>query len=279
METQTDGSTPAERRAHFTKLAARGYTQIRHILVQLPDTEPKRASVVGDMVHERKHHSLLLYILLLTTWPWLHDRDNPLEGKTWVEALSAEDVPDSPGALTWSPSTLSRTWADLEKRGLVVTKREGRALRVTPRREDGKADYEFPKGRRDRWNAYFSLPDAFWNDGWFAKLSLPALAMLLVVAKETNGKKHETWLTYDNCEAWYGIRRKSVQKGTTELIAAGLLHLRAETVKAPLSATGKTTRSWYSLTGDFGRTARAAQQTLAAAETKKRRKAEASPHA
>lgn len=269
MTTETETSSPAETRADFTRLSARGYTQIRHILVQLPDTAPKRASVLGEIVHERKHRALLLYILLLTAWPWLHDRRDPLEAKVWIRALDAKDVPDSPGATTWSASTLSRAWADLIKLGLVLTNREGRVLRVKPRREDGDADYEFPQGRRDRWNAYFALPDAFWRDGWFAKLSLPALAMLLVIAKETNSKD-EVWLTYDNCEEWYGIRSKSAQKGITELMGVGLLHRRTEMKKAPLSPTGRTTRSWYSLTGDLGHQARAAAQKVAAKETRKR---------
>lgn len=259
----------ADTRSDFTRLAARGYTQVRHILVQLPDTEPTRASVLGAMVHTRKHRALLLYILLLTAWPWLHDRRDPLEAVVWIRALDGTAIPNAPAATTWSASTLSRAWSDLKEMNLITTEREGRLLRVVPRREDGGADYEVPGGRADRWNAYFALPDAFWLDGWFAKLSLPALAMLLVVAKETNVKK-EVWLTYDNCEEWYGIRTKSAQKGITELIEFGLLHRRTELKKAPLSPTGRTTRSWYSLTGDFGHTARAAQQKLAAKETRKR---------
>lgn len=272
MPEQLDPVTPAETRADLTRLSARGYTQIRHVFVQLPDTEPSRASIIGALVHGRKHHALLLYILLLTAWPWLHDRREPLQAAVWLRALSADDVPDSPAALTWSASTLSRAWKALTDAGLVTTDREARLVRVVPRREDAREEYEFPRGRNDRWNAYFALPDEFWNDGWFAKLSLPALAMLLVIAKETNGKD-ETWLTYDNCDEWYGIKPKSAQKGITELVAAGLLHKRVELKKAPLSPTGQTTRTWYSLTGEFGHQARAARQKRAAKETRKRVKA------
>lgn len=262
-------ASPSDTRADFTRLSARGYAQIRHVLVQLPDTQPTRGSVLGRMVNTRKHRALLAYILLLTAWPWLHDRRDPLEGSIWLRALDASDVSHASRATTWSASTLSRAWNDLKDLGLISTAREGRLLRVTPRREDGADDYDFPGGRSDRWNAYFALPDAFWSEGWFAKLSLPALAMLLVITKETN-RTNEVWLTYDNCEDWYGIRPKSAQKGITELIGHGLLHRRAEMKKAPLSPTGRTTRSWYSLTGAFGHTSRAAQQALAAKETRKR---------
>jgi hypothetical protein len=254
----------------FTRLSARGYTQIRHVFVQLPDREQSRVSVVGPMLHGRKHRALLLYLLLLTAWPWLRERREPLEADVWIRALTASDVSDTPNATTWSASTLSRAWADLTELKLVVKKREGRLLRVTPRREDAGTDYELPGGRSDRWNAYFALPDAFWSEGWFAKLSLPALVMLLVVVKETNAKD-EAWLTYDNCDEWYGVKAKSAQKGITELIKHGLLHCRSEPIKAPLSQTGKTTRSWYSLTGHFGHSARAAVQKQSAKETRNRR--------
>jgi hypothetical protein len=135
-------------------------------------------------------------------------------------------------------------------------KREHRARRVIPRREDGTADYEPPAGRADRWNAYFVIPDSFWTDEIFAKLTLSGLAMLLVLAKETNLKK-ETWPTYAKGPAWYGISAKSVQNGVANLVKHNLIAVRTELVKAPLSKSGSTTRSWYTLTGDFGHQARA----------------------
>jgi hypothetical protein len=230
MITQSESATPAETRGMFTRLSARGYTQIRHVFVQLPDRELSRVSVVGPMLHGRKHRALLLYLLLLTAWPWLRERREPLEADVWIRALTASDVSDTPGATTWSASTLSRAWADLTALNLVVKKREGRLLRVVPRREDGGTEYELPAGRSDRWNAYFALPDAFWSEGWFARLSLPALVMLLVVVKETNAKD-EAWLTYENCDEWYGVKAKSAQKGITELIKHGLLNCRSEPIK------------------------------------------------
>lgn len=269
-------STPAETRANITRLSARGYTQIRQVLVQLPDADRPRNSTLARMLSERKHRPLLLYIMLLTCWPWLEDRREPLPGGFWVRALTA------PGAPTWSPSTLSRSWGELEELGLVTKpeKREKRYMRPTPRREDGAVTegggvaYDAPGGRSDRWNTYFALPDEFWTEEVFAQLTLPALVMLLLVAKETQSK-NEVWLTYDRLDDWYGIKSKSAQKGLTELRKAGLLHCRKEEVKAPLSATGSTTRMWYSLKGPFGRQARLALQSRAAKERRKRLKREA----
>ena len=219
---------------------------------------------MARVVRARKHRALVLYLLVLTCWPWLEKSREPLSAVVWVRALTAR------GGLTWSPSTLSRAWKDLEELGLIERTREDRLVRVSPRREDGSAAYEAPAGREDRWNAYFVLPDVFWEEEWFARLSLPALVMLLVVAKETNGKKSEVWLTYANAEPWYGIKEQTARKGLKELEEHGLLHRRMEKIKAPLSPTGSTVRIWYSLTGDFGREARRAMQKRATTARKNR---------
>lgn len=254
----------------MTRISARGYTQIRHILVQLPERDKPRASTLAKIMHERKHRALLLYILLLTCWPWLEKQWTPLEGKVWIRALTAK------GAPTWSASTLSRAWADLIELGLVEKQRENRLVRVAPRREDGGEPYDAPGGRRDRWNAYFSLPDAFWNEEIFAKLNLPALVMLLVIAKETS-RQSSVWFTYDSAEEWYGIKPKSAQNGLDELRRLKLVTRTIETVDAPLAPNGKTVHMHYALTGDLGHEARSALQARAAKAAKKREKNKKKP--
>lgn len=262
-ENTIESATPEDTRREMTRLAARGYVQLRHVLVQKPEGD-RRGSTLGTVVHMRKHRALVLYLLLLTCWPWLEKNHEPLAAGTWIRALTAK------GGLTWSPSTLSRAWADLEELGLIEERtREGRSVRVTPRREDGGAPYEAPGGRTDWANAYFVVPDGLWKDEYFAKLRLPGLAMLLVIAKETN-KKSEMYLPYSKADEWYGLSPKTVQNGLKELDKLGLLHKREEYVKAPLSKTGMTIRTWYSLTGDFGGDARASLQKRARSERSKR---------
>lgn len=266
MNEAANAASPAETRALMTRLSARGYVQLRHILVQLPDANKPRPSTVGRTVHERRHRALLLYLLLLTCWPWLEKNTEPLAAAVWIRALT----PPKGGGLTWSASTLSRAWLDLEEMGLLEKReRKGRASLVVPRREDGNAAYDAPGGRTDRWNTYFALPDAFWNDDVFARLTLPGLAMLLIVAKETSAKK-EMYLPYAKAPEWYGLSPKSAQNGLANLDEHGLLHKREETIVAPLSPTGSTTRVWYSLTGDFGSDARKAMQQRAKKERKAR---------
>lgn len=266
MDEATDAASPAQTREMMTRLSARGYVQLRHILVQLPDADKVRTSTVGRAVAERRHRALLLYLLLLTCWPWLQDNDAPLSSAVWIRALT----PPPGGGLTWSPSTLSRAWLDLEDLGLLEPRvRHGRATTIVPRREDGGAAYDAPGGRIDRWNTYFSLPDAFWTADIFAKLSLPGLAMLLIIAKETSSKS-EMYLPYSKARDWYGISPKSAQNGIANLESNGLLHRREEKIVAPLSPTGVSVRTWYSLTGDFGHEARRAQGARASKERKAR---------
>lgn len=248
----------------MTKLAGRGYAQFRHILVQLPDDDKPRASTLARMVTGRRHRELLLYMLLISSWSWLVKRDEPLAAGVWTRALTA------PRSVTWSPSTLSRSWKHLEDLGLIEKRtRENRLVRVTPRREDGQEPYSAPGGRDDPWNWYFVVPDAFWHDEWFAKLTMPGLAVLLVVAKETSNKK-ECWFTYNRMDAWYGLKPRTVQAGVKELRDVGLLLIREETVLAPLSATGKTTQAHYSLSGEFSYASRAAMQRAAQKDMKAR---------
>lgn len=259
-EPHSETATPAETREYMTKLSARGYSQFRHILVQLPDEDKPRASTLARIVTERRHRELLLYMLLVSSWTWLAENREPLSASAWIRALTA------PGGLTWSKPTLSRSWKRLEEMGLIEPReREDRLVRVVPRREDSAEAYTTPGGRDDRWNTYFVLPDEFWNKNIFADLSLPALAVLLVVAKETSYQK-ECWFTYKGMEDWYGLRSRTVQTGVKRLEELGLLKIRQQPVKAQLSATGMTIRSYYSLTGAFSHTSRTALQNTAQKE-------------
>jgi hypothetical protein len=181
----------------------------------------------------------------------------------WVRALTTTT------GLTWSPSTLSRAWTELQADGLITRRREHRLVRVEPRREDARADYAPPRGASDRWNTYFVLPDDFWHEETFGELSFPALAMLLIIAGETS-KKAEVDFAYDWAPDRYGLSPKSAQKGIKELEGRGLLHRREEWIPAPLSATGYTTRTHYSLTGPYGHKAREALKKKARTERARR---------
>lgn len=265
-------ASSSQTRAEFTRLSARGYVKIRDILVQLPDDEPERSSTVGWAVQNRRQRELVLYLLILTCWPWLHKREKPIAAQVWVRALTSTHK----NALTWSPSSLSRAWRALEKQGLIERERVGQGVRITLCREDGVSGeeqgslfYSPPTGQRDRRNTYFILPDLFWHDELFAKLTLPGLAMFLVIAKETS-QNDEAWLSLKDMPEWYGISQKSAQKGIRNLDDLGLVSQRRTSVSAPLSPVGYTTRVHYRLVNDFNRPARADLQLKTTVSRKER---------
>lgn len=270
--TTSDSSSVAtydEARAEVLRLTGRNYGIVRHLFVQHPRGSAVRPSTLGTLVNKRKHRALLLYLLLLTIWPMLEKRREPFEGALWARLLSTEK------GTAWTTSDISKAWTDLEGLGLIDRTREGRAVRVTPRREDGKSKWTAPgQVGKDRKETYFSLPGAFWTSGLFADLKLPGLAVLLIVAAETS-KGDEVWLSYERAAEWYGLSAASFKNGTRDLEERGLLTRRPETIKAPLSPTGSTTKWWYSLNGAYSSAARAAAQDLARKEREVRTKKQA----
>jgi len=253
-------ATPEETLAELLRVSGRGYTKIRHTLCQVPTAaEGSKPGVLGPMVTDRKRRSLQLYLLLLTVWPWLKERDSPLPSAVWARALTTAS------GRNWTASNVSDAWADLENRGLVERHRLSRAVEVTPRREDAAAEYTEPDGRKgDHLHSYFTLPPSFWTTGWFEELSMPAIAMLLIVASKTSHSgQPETWLTNTDAAKWFALSPRSVEGGLAELAARGLLTERIEWVKAPLSPVGATKRHWYSLNGEFSTESRLAMQDLA----------------
>lgn len=271
VEADSDSAVPIppmsadDTRKELLSRGRRRYARIRFILVQMPDPDKDRVSIVGTLTRERHHRALVLYLLLLTWWPWLHDRRAPLDSEVWLRALTVEGD-DAAKALTWSPSTLSRTWGELEKYGLVQRKREGRLTRITPCREDGKdakSAYTAPAGEKKDWlNAYFTLPDEFWTEQHFATLSPSALAVLLIVLKETT-RKPDVELPREKMPSWYGISGKTVTNGIKELVGAELMVERVDLEADPAAKFGFTRHFYYGLTGPFSTQERTERQKQA----------------
>lgn len=255
-------ATPASTRRALLEGQRRGYTAVRSVLVQLPEADERggRDGVLARFVHERRHHALLAYLLLLGSFPEIHERREPLSSAVWVRALTGSD----PACPTWTASTLSRTWGVLEDMGLISRRRRARLVDVQPRREDGQQDYAPPVGGKSWEETYFVVPDQFWTEGLFSKLSLPALAMFLLLLKETN-KRPEFHITFNQIEQWYGITRRSAQNGIAQLKEQSIVSSRDQRVAAPLAPSGTTTHIYYQLTGPYSTAARNDLRRLARA--------------
>ena len=257
----------AEDRQEAAANNLRGYFLIRGIFVQSPTAGADRSGTLATFVTKRQHRALLLYLMLLNVWPWLQREKDPLEAHVWMNLLHSRlTLGDS---LVWSESTLSRTWKYLATVGLIEKKRgrKGR-LKVRPRLEDASGPYTTPAGGK-AWNeVYFTLPERFWSEEDFARLNLPGLAVLLVLAKETN-KKPEFRVTQEQIAEWYGISRSTAAKGLGELRGLGILKERTERIPAKLSKVRTTTETYFSLSGDYSTASR--KKARNKAESKRRR--------
>jgi hypothetical protein len=101
-------------------------------------------------------------------------------------------------------------------------------------------------GVKDR-DAYIKLPHQFWLDDWSSKLSLPAIAMLLVASAE----KPALQLSTERVPNWYGWSADTAEAGFKELRDAGLITVAKERIIAPESHLGWTLMNKYTLTPPF----------------------------
>jgi hypothetical protein len=102
-----------------------------------------------------------------------------LASQVWVGALGLNDDAEIASART----AVSKTMRRLEDRKLIIRQRSSRLSDVILLKEDGSGDpYERPKSNRidDR---YFQLPHAYWLEGHYRSLRLPAKVMLLIACR------------------------------------------------------------------------------------------------
>ena len=256
-------ATPETTRASIVRHTGSGYTRVRHSFVQKHEGK-NRSSTLGKLVKEKRRRALVLNLLVLTTYS---EEQRPVwAANVWLRALEVSNKPN----LTWSRSTLSETWSELVRLKLVTRQRQHRRSRIAPLREDRKkGDYTRPDGRMAA-DYYLLLPGEFWTELWFDRLSLPALAVLLVLLKET-GKKEEIHLTHAETARWYGFSEATAKKGYQELEAAGLLAVRDEWEKDDYAEFGRTRVRYYRLKSPFSTAERA--EARAEADKERRRRA------
>jgi hypothetical protein len=140
----------------------------------------------------------------------------------------------------------------LEERKLITRNRSKRLSDIKLLREDGSGDpFERPEPTRveDRW---LQLPHAYWFEGHYTSLRLPAKVMLLIALSLPDGFH----LAYGRAPAWYGVSVDSAEQGLRELRRAGLLSVRRSWFKTPRSATGWTEQLLYTLEGSFSQAER-----------------------
>jgi hypothetical protein len=176
-----------------------------------------RAGPLARFVRGRDLRGLRAYLLILAVTSGEHSAEGwstSLRIRAWARAFgTTRDATRSAAA-----TAVSKTMRRLEDRHLIERSRSGRErrIRVTLLREDGSTEpYTGPKGNtvQDR---FLRLDHAFWAEGWWEKLSLPATAMLLVALGEKPGFRLPT----EHVPLWYGTFPSGMAGRPTPLNAA-----------------------------------------------------------
>jgi hypothetical protein len=243
--------------------SARGIVPIRKSFVQQGRGKATKPGPLASFVTAHDARALDAYLFvhaLASAEPWNCDYPAGM----WVRALGLS----SSAAPASARSAVSKVMKRLEDRNLVKRGRSGRHASVTLLREDGSGEpYEHPhRAGSDRW---LQLPYAYWQEGHFLGLSLPAKAMLLVSLSLPDG----FYLPSERADDWYGVSPDSADRGLRELRKAGILDSDQQWVKNQRSETGWTERWSYTLTGSFSSSAR---HIAAAVETKRKPKRDGS---
>ncbi|MGH3898935.1 MAG: hypothetical protein ACRDTA_11940 [Pseudonocardiaceae bacterium] len=109
----------------------------------------------------------------------------------------------------------------LVDRNLIERSRTGRRADLALLREDGSgAKYERPLGET-KFERWLQLPHAYWIEGHYTDLSLPAKVILLIALSLDDGFA----LPQDRAPQWYGISADSADGGLRELVNPSALRL------------------------------------------------------
>lgn len=241
-------------------LSIRGFTPVRHVLVQHIPESPKRPSTLGDLVNARQPRALLLYLLVLACEHRLA-RNRRLPVLTVARMLTTAHYPCATGQARTAIGVL-------EAYKLIKTRWTGTSVEMWPLFENGSGEvWERPTGDDENpdLQRYFALPNEFFADEVLDKLKLPGLALLLVALKETSNASIYS-ISVERYRDWYGISERTAERGYRELAAAELARTHRQLVKDSRMARGVRAKYHRTLLGAFSTQSRHDAQGIAAKE-------------
>lgn len=258
-------TTTAGLRDQLLGSARRGFVPLRKTFVQRPRGETSRASVLTDLVTNRKHRELKLLLLLHALHPILGE---PLPLRTWATMTHGPAIP-------CTPTQASEAFTVLAGRNLVVRSPKGQPFQVAPLLEDGSGEPFIQAGRpgTDVGPGYLTIPHEFWTTGLVDQLTLPGTALFLIALAETT-KKTSFEMAVERAKPYYGISERTAERGYKELNAAGVLLTHGQTVNDPRSSTGRRVRYHRALTSPYSTGARIELQKATRNATRARATAE-----
>ncbi|MFC9706355.1 hypothetical protein ACFTWD_37340 [Streptomyces sp. NPDC056943] len=246
----------------------RANVPLRKTFVQAPPGTASRHGPLAAFVTGRDLRGLKAYLMIVAAcsngdngWSTRHD------SAVWARLMDIQDTATDQSARTGAWRTLRR----LEKRKLIKCSRNGTMITVTLLREDGSdKPYDRPVGNSEK-DLFLLIPTTFWTKGHDENLDLPALALLLVVARD------RPWSAFpaEKAPEWYGWSADTHERGLKKLLDLGLVERREHYFTAPLAPRGYTMTYQYQRTA-ITRPRKPRKATTPSAKTKTTKKSAAS---
>ncbi|MFI8200868.1 hypothetical protein ACIF6K_30840 [Streptomyces sp. NPDC085942] len=226
-------ATGRDTRTAVLKRSIRANVPLRKTFVQAPPGAASRHGPLKQFVTGRDLRGLKAYLMIVAAcsngengWSTRHD------SAVWARMMDIQTTATDQSARTGAWRTLRR----LESRKLITCSRSGTWITVTLLREDGSGQpYNRPVGKTGE-DLFLQIPATFWTKGYDENLDLPALAMLLVIARE------KPWSAFpaEKAPDWYGWSADTHERGLKKLLDLEYVERMKAFTKAPLTPAGYT---------------------------------------
>ena len=226
----------------------RGIVPIRKVFVQQGHGRTTRPGPLATFLRSHDDRGLEAYLFLHAMASAAAPYNCVLSSGVWVRVLGLAQNAE----LRSARGAVSKIMKRLADRKLVERSRTGRKANLALLCEDGsKTKYErlLGKSKFDRW---LQLPHAYWLEGHYTELNLPAKVILLIALSLDDGFP----LPQDRAWDWYGISADSADEGLRELVNKGLLRREYHWEDSSRSDTGWTKRYTYTPIGSFSKAER-----------------------
>lgn len=155
---------------------------------------------LGELINSSNGRSLDLYLLhrlAASAQPW----DTKRDAAVWSRAMGLGDE-------AYGKDAVSRCWAKLADRKLILREREAKQAKITTLQENGEGDpYTAPSGK------YFTLPLEYWSENWYRELTIQGKAVLLIARSLRPG----FYLPGRLVKKWYGFSPDVLTDGLNDL--------------------------------------------------------------
>lgn len=200
--------------ATMLEASGRGAVPIRRAFLQTakPGEDGTRRGPLASLINDTAtlNTYLLIHALASSSEPF----DARYQASAWAIVAGLTRYAEMGAA----KSRWSRSVTKLVKLGLIKRDGSGRQVRYVLLHESGdETPYTRPKKLED--GHWFSLPHAYWLDGWEERLSGAEKVMLLIALDSKPGFE----LPYNRAPSWYGISESTAKRGLSGLVAEEIL--------------------------------------------------------